>query len=202
MDLVSLVCCDLGSIVRGRSLAATELAAHMGRGVGLVPANHALTPLGPLAEPNPFGSIGDLRLLPDASTHVRLDAQPAPLELVLCDIVETDGEPWVCCPRRYLREALETLQGELGARALVSFEHEFQLLGGAHEAPGLPFSLEAQRRVHPLPSLVMGALHDAGLEPDRFFAEFASHQFEVPTAATEGIRSADRSVLFKEIVVQ
>ena len=200
MDLVSLVCCDLGSIVRGRSLAATELAAHMGRGVGWVPANHALTPLGPLADPNPFGSIGDLRLLPDASTHVRLDAQQAPLELVLCDIVETDGEPWVCCPRRYLREALETLQGELGARALVSFEHEFQLLGGAHEAPGLPFSLEAQRRVHPFPSLVMGALHDAGLEPERFFAEFASHQFEVPTAAAEGIRSADRSVLFKEIV--
>src|SRR5690242_16321592 len=115
MDLVSLVCCDLGSIVRGRSLAATELAAHMGRGVGWVPANHALTPLGPLAEPNPFGSIGDLRLLPDASTHVRLDAQPAPLELVLCDIVETDGEPWVCCPRRYLRDTLETLHGELGA---------------------------------------------------------------------------------------
>jgi glutamine synthetase len=197
-DLVSLVCCDLGSIVRGRSLAATELAAHMTTGVGWVPANHALTPLGPLAEPNPFGSVGDLRLLPDPATHVRLDEQPWPLELVLCDIVETDGQPWVCCPRQYLREALGELHDELGARLLASFEHEFQLLADGPAA--LPFSLEAQRRAGDFAPHVMGALGDAGLEPERFFAEFSSHQFEIPIAPSEGIRCADRSVLFKEVV--
>ncbi|MGA8363387.1 MAG: hypothetical protein WB709_02585, partial [Solirubrobacteraceae bacterium] len=68
-DLVALVCCDLGAIVRGRSLPASDLDAHLAAGVGWVPANHALTPLGPLAEPNPFGSIGDLRLLPDLDTR-------------------------------------------------------------------------------------------------------------------------------------
>ena len=46
----------------------------------------------------------------------------------------------------------------------------------------------------------MGALHEAGVEPERFFAEFAAHQFEIPMAAAEGIGGADRSVLFKEIV--
>jgi glutamine synthetase len=198
IDLVSLVCCDLGSIVRGRSLAATELASHMSRGVGWVPANHALTPLGPLAEPSPFGSIGDLRLLPDPAAHVRLDEHPGPLELVLCDIVQTDGEPWSCCPRQYLREALLALQSELGARVVASFEHEFQLV--SDEPAALPFSLEAQRRAGEFPPHVMGALGDAGLEPELFFAEFSSHQFEIPMAPTEGIRCADRSVLFKEIV--
>jgi glutamine synthetase len=198
VELVSLVCCDLGAIVRGRSLPTSELSAHMDTGVGWVPANHALTPLGPLAEPNPFGSVGDLRLLPDASSHVRLDEEPEPLELLLCDIVETDGRPWTCCPREFLRRALAGLEGELGARVLVSFEHEFQLL--SDEEPALPFSLEAQRRAGSFPSHVMGALGDAGVEPERFFAEFSSHQFEIPTAAAEGIRGADRSVIFKEVV--
>jgi glutamine synthetase len=198
VELVSLVCCDLGSIVRGRSLPASELATHMQTGVGWVPANHALTPLGPLAEPNPFGSVGDLRLMPDAATHVRLDEEPGPLELLLCDIVETDGEPWECCPREFLREALGALERELGARVLASFEHEFQLL--SEEEAALPFSLEAQRRAGEFPSRVMGALGDAAVEPERFFAEFSSHQFEIPIAASEGMRSADRSVVFKEVV--
>ena len=51
VDLVMLACCDLGGIVRGRSLASSELAAHVDVGVGWVPANHALTPLGGLANP-------------------------------------------------------------------------------------------------------------------------------------------------------
>ena len=73
LDLVALVCCDLGAIVRGRSLPSLELTNSLDSGVGWVPANHALTPLGPLAEVNPFGSTGDLRLRPDAETHVRLE---------------------------------------------------------------------------------------------------------------------------------
>ena len=129
-DLLALVCCDLGSIVRGRSLPASELAPYLDAGVGWVPANHALTPLGPLAEPNPFGSTGDLRLLPDIDTRVRVEAGSgaSALELVLCDLVETDGTPWECCPRRFLRDALTELQDELGVRLVASFEHELQLL--------------------------------------------------------------------------
>jgi len=70
-ELVAFVCCDLGSIVRGRSLPASELGARLDSGVGWTPANHALTPLGDLAEPNPFGPLGDVRLIGDASTRVR-----------------------------------------------------------------------------------------------------------------------------------
>jgi len=199
-ELVALVCCDLGSIVRGRSVPSAELAQHLRAGVGWVPANHALTPLGPVAEPNPFGSTGDLRLLPDADTHVLVgaDGGESALELVLCDIVDTDGEPWECCPRSFLRESLRALERELGARLVASFEHEFQLL--LDSPPALPFTLEEQRRVEPFPSRVMGALVDAGVEPERFFAEYAAHQFEVPVAAAEGMASADRAVVLREVV--
>jgi len=198
VELAMLACCDLGAIVRGRALVADDLAAHIAAGVGWVPANHALTPLGPLAEPNPFGSTGDLRLLPDTATRVRLDREFDPLELLLCDIVEIDGRPWECCPRHFLREALGALERELGARLRASFEHEFVLL--SEQQPGLPFSLEEQRRMSPFPARVIGALRQAGVEPERFLAEFSPHQFEIPMAAAEGLAAADRSVVFKEVV--
>jgi glutamine synthetase len=205
-ELVALVCCDLGSIVRGRSVLASELAEHLRHGIGWVPANSALTPHGPLADPNPFGSTGDLRLLPDAATRTRIEggARGEPLELVLCDIVELDGRPWECCPRDFLREAAAELERELGARVRASFEHEFQLLRASSperdEPPALPFTLAAQRRVEPFPRELMGALLEAGLEPERFFAEYAPHQFELPLAPAGALASADRSVLLRELV--
>jgi glutamine synthetase len=199
-ELVALVCCDLGSIVRGRAVLSTELEEHLRAGIGWVPANHALTPLGPVAEPNPFGSTGDLRLLPDAATRARVgpDADHSALELMLCDIVETDGRPWQCCPRSFLREALLELERELDARLVASFEHEFQLQ--LDTPPALPFTLDAQRRVEPFPAQVMGALVDAGVAPERFFAEYAPHQFEIPVAPAEGLVSADRAVVLREVV--
>jgi glutamine synthetase len=227
-DLVALVCCDLGAIVRGRSLPAAELGAHLQAGVGWVPANHSLTPLGALAESTPFDSTGDLRLLPDPETHVRVEGEEraGALELVLCDILETDGRPWECCPRHFLREAVEELREELGAHVVTSFEHEFQLVhddggrlpphdsegrvfphvnGGRVQAPrdyaaGLPFSLEAQRRVAPFAAEVMEALLQAGAQPERFFAEFAPRQFEIPVQAAAGIAGADRAVVLREVV--
>jgi glutamine synthetase len=199
-ELVALVACDLGAVVRGRSVLAAELTEYLELGVGWVPANLALTPLGPLAEPNPFGSTGDLRLAPDASTHVRVGAEPGeiPLELILCDIVETDGGAWECCPRTFLRRALEDLTTRTGALLSASFEHEFQLLRS--ERPELPFSLAAMRAAEPFASSLMGALVEAGVEPERFFAEFAGHQFEVPVAPAAGVQAADRAVVLREVV--
>ncbi len=259
-ELVALVCCDLGGIVRGRSLPTAELGETLRVGVGWVPANHSLTPHGPLAARTPFDSTGDLRLLPDPDTHVRVEAEatgsgwvsgpvggpaggPAggppnkganALELVLCDIVETDGTPWECCPRRFLRDALAELERELGARVIASFEHEFQLLGSERGAasfspeppaarpspeplpappsldpptappsldpPAAPFSLEALRRAEPFAAEAIGALVEAGAQPERIFAEFAPHQFEIPVGATDGVGAADRGVVVKEVV--
>jgi glutamine synthetase len=199
-ELVALVACDLGAIVRGRAVFLSELQEHLDAGIGWVPANLALTPLGPLAEPNPFGSTGDLRLMPDPDTHVRVGAEPAgsAFELVLCDIVETDGAPWECCPRTFLKRALAALSERAGATVTASFEHEFQLLHP--ERAHLPFSLAALRAAEPFATTLMAALVEAGVEPERFFAEFASHQFEIPVAPAGGLEAADRAVVMREVV--
>jgi glutamine synthetase len=199
-ELIALVCCDLGAIVRGRSVFASDLPEHLRSGVGWVPANHALTPLGGLAAGSPFGSTGDLRLMPDEATRARVDPDvgASAMELLLCDIVELDGTPWACCSRSFLREAVARLERELEVEVHASFEHEFQL--GSDEPTALPFSLDAQRRVDPFPVRVMAALAQAGTRPERFFAEFADHQFEIPVAATTALASADRAVVFREVV--
>lgn len=199
LELVSLVYCDLGAIVRGRSMPAVTLANQPTASVGWVPSAVARPPFGRV-EHNSFGAIGDLRLLPDLDTRVAIpgDDDHSALDFVLCDLVETDGQPWDCCPRAALRAALAGLHEQLDARLLASFEHEFQLL---LDPPALPaMSLQAHRAIDPFPVRVMSALASAGVEPERFVPESAAHQFEIPVAPTDGIAAADRSVAVKEVI--
>ncbi len=46
----------------------------------------------------------------------------------------------------------------------------------------------------------MDALTQAGVQPERVFAEFAAHQFEIPVAPAEGMAAADRGVVLREVV--
>jgi glutamine synthetase len=199
-ELVGFLYCDLGGVVRGRFVTEDEAARRMQTGLGWVPANQALTPLGTIAEPNRFGPLGDLRILPDAATRVEVpDAGEAgPLRFYLCDAVEPDGTPWDCCPRVWLQTVLDRFERETGARVVAAFEHEFQLISAA--PPATPFSLEGVRREGAFPGLLTAALQAAGAEPETFLPEYGPHQFEVPCRPALGLAAADRSVVVKEVV--
>ena len=199
-ELVSLVTCDLAGLVRGRSVPLAELDRRLEIGVGWVPANQSISAFGDLAEPNPWGSAGDVRLMPDATTRVRLDRWPAiaPLHLVLCDISELDGSDWDACGRTFLRRSLDRLHRHAGVRLQAAFEHEFVLESPGSAPPA--FSLEAQRAAEPFGSQVMAALREAGVEPESFLPEYGERQFEIPVAPAAGVAAADRSVVMKEVV--
>jgi glutamine synthetase len=200
-ELVGFLHSDLSGLNRGRSVPASELESRLEAGVGWVPADQALTPFGPIAEPNPWGSTGDLRLLPDRAASVRVDLwdQVSPLHFFLCDAANTDGSPWDSCPRTLLKDALGRLEQEAGLGLVASFEQEFLLLGPTLEkGPG--FSFEAQRLVEPFGPLVMAALGQAGLEPEMFLPEYGPGQFEIPCAPAEGVAAADRAAAVREVV--
>jgi glutamine synthetase len=199
-ELLALIHCDLGSVVRARSLPMEDLEREAHLSAGWVPSAQARPPLGPSAKSNPFGSRGDMRLLADRDTLAIVGAEEgsSALGLVICDLVETTGKPWDCCPRAFLRETLGELEQELGCTAWGSFEHEFQLLLDIPAGP--PLSLEAQRVVDPFPGKAMAALAEAGLKPERFLAERSPHQFEIPVAPARGLASADHSVLLREVL--
>ena len=72
-ELVTYVTTDIAAITRGRAVSASSLPDALSKGVGWVPANLSLTPFDEIASPNPFGSSGDLRLIPDREAGVRVE---------------------------------------------------------------------------------------------------------------------------------
>lgn len=212
-NLLTIVTTDFAGITRGRSLPsrlAPPLAAGDGGGaedggdtapsVGWVPANMSLTPFDLIADPNPWGSAGDLRLCgdPQARACVALPGAATPLDVMMGDLTDLDGAPWALCPRGFLKSALADLERETGLTLLVSFEHEFQLSGtGWQAAPA--FSLRALRQADPFGPDLMAACRDAGLSPEVFIAEYGRDQFEITLAPADGVTAADRAVLLREI---
>ena len=149
--LVILTILDYAGIARGRGVPRHRFdAANGARTCGWVPANMSLTTFGIIADPNPRGSAGDLRLLPDARARYACwpARAPTPLDLVMSDIIELDGTPWMCCPRGFLKAALADFMSETGCEFIAAFEQEFQILGADWQAAPA-FGVSALRRASP-----------------------------------------------------
>lgn len=198
-ELVMFLHTDLSGLSRGRGFPVGDLESRLQSGVGWVPADQALTAFGPIADPNPWGPLGDLRLMADPATKTRVDLWPeaSPLHFYLCDATNTDGSPWDSCPRTFLKDALARLESEAGLRLVSGFEHEV-FLGGAPQGPG--FTMEAHRVVEPFGPLVMAALEQAGQEPEMFLPEYGPGQFEMTCRPAEGVAGADRASILREVV--
>lgn len=197
MPLIFAATCDIAGKVRGKAFPADQLERRLTRGVGWVPTNVQINCFDGIGD-SPFGSLGDLLLVPDpqAEVHQAFGAG-VPEHFMLGDIVTLDGDPWDFCTRHILRTALARLHALSDARLLSAFEHEFQLKGG-----GLPYQgfgragFEAQRA---LQETLMGALHAAGLTPDSIMKEYGPNQFEVVIAPEIGLRAADAAVILREL---
>jgi glutamine synthetase len=202
--LVAFLYTDISGISRGRAFPAKDLPNRLKSGVGWVPANQSLSSLGPIADENPWGSLGDLRLMPDPSTEVRVDLESGvpPLHFLLCDATTLEGEGWPSCPRVLLKHALDELTSKTGARMLAAFEHEFHLSLPVFEgaASGAPFSIEALRRAEPFPHKVVAALAASGLEVETFLPEYGPNQYEFACRPVEGVGAADAAVISREVV--
>lgn len=200
-SLVAVVTTDLAAITRGRLVAASRYEKIAAAGVGWLQANICLTPFNGIADPNPWGSQGDLRLVPDPGARFRTEQTGAAtaFDMVIGDIVELDGDPWRACPRTFLRDALADLKAATGLELIAAFEQEFAL-STPFAAPAHSLSLEGVRRIDPFGPRLMAALGEAGVEPEVFIAEFGPNQFEITCAPAPGLTAADRAVAVREIV--
>ena len=200
--LVNLVVVDYAGIARGRGVPRRAFdESHGIKTCGWVPANMSLTTFDIIADPNPWGSRGDLRLVPDnRARYACWPSQAAtPLDIVMCDITELDGAPWICCPRNFLKSALADFKAETGCDFIATFEQEFKVLGAEWEAAS-SFGLSALRRADPFGSEVVAALEQAGIPIEMFVAEYGRDQFELTTPPSEGVAAADRAVVIREVV--
>ncbi len=199
-ELIVACCTDLAGKLRGKAFPASQIDKRLRRGVGWTPTNVQITCFDVIAE-SPFGSLGDLVLLPDEAARVRVDFGDGspPEHLALGDIVHTDGRPWELCTRSILKAALDRLERVAGLTLVGAFEHEFQLrdrpprLGDAYTVAGF----RAERH---LAETVMAAARAAGLEPDTFMKEFGPDQYEVTVAPARGVAIADQATILRELV--
>src|SRR5579862_9511957 len=70
--LIFVGTCDLAGLVRGKGFPAEDWQARMRKGIGLTHSNIMMSPFGPIYD-TPFGTQGDLMLVPDSTTKVEVE---------------------------------------------------------------------------------------------------------------------------------
>jgi glutamine synthetase len=196
-----LACCsDLAGKVRGKAFPAVEAEKRLRRGVGWTPTNVQITCFDVIAD-SPFGSLGDLVLIPDETTKVRiaLEDDVPPEQFVIGNIRYTDGRPWEFCTRSILEDALAKLKDVSGLTLLGAFEHEFQLLNMVDDSHGA-FTSAGFRAERAFCEAIIAAMREAGVSPDTILREFGPSQYEVTMNPQQGITVADHSLITREVV--
>jgi glutamine synthetase len=190
---------DISGTVRGKGFPSHLLEKRLASGVGWTPTNIMFTALGTIA-PSPFGPFGDLILRPDPNAVANVDfGDGSPREhFFLCDLLETDGSPWVCCPRTFLRNVADELKRETGVTARVAFEHEF-FYAGARGRVGDMYALDAVRRHGAFGETFLAALAQCGIEADSYLSEFGEDQFEVTFPPEGPLAACDKAVILREL---
>jgi glutamine synthetase len=190
---------DIAAQVRGKGFPAKDLDTRMTKGIGWTPTNIAISAFGPIAN-SPFGSLGDLILMPDPETKVRVDfGDGSPLEhFYLCDVVNTDCTPWECCPRTFLRAAVQSLEKETGLRVIAALEQEF-VYGGAEPNPASAYALGSVRRHGAFGEAYLHALRMAGVDCDSYLPEYGRQQYELTYRPQPAVRAADHALIAREM---
>jgi glutamine synthetase len=139
-DLIFVGTCDIAGHVRGKGFPARELPARRKRGVGWTHSNLMQTAFGPILD-TPFGTGGDLMVVPDMSAEARVDFGDglAPEHFFLGDVRNTDESAWECCPREFLRRAVAALDAASG---LISTPLSSRSLStpGSRIVPAMPIA--------------------------------------------------------------
>ena len=186
---------DLSGIVRGKSFPKSQWQKRLKRGVGWTPTNVQITCFDSISD-SPFGSLGDLALVPDVQTHFYLDMGENPLEFALGDIHTLEGEPWAFCTRSLAKKALAQLKAASGVEPLVAFEHEFQIKDMEARC-GDGFGLKGFRDAQLWAEALLDALRQTSVKPDTFMKEYGPSQYEITNKPERGITAADNAVILR-----
>lgn len=193
--LVFVATSDIAGLVRGKSFPVSEWNKRSVRGVGWTPTNVQITCFDTIAE-SPFGSLGDLALVPDAQARFQMGDPGKTLDVALGDIQSLEGEPWDFCTRSHAKRALSALHKLSGATVLSAFEHEFQLKDAPVRA-GDSFGLKGFRDAQAWAEALIAELERTSCKPDTFMKEYGPSQYEITNKPAIGITSADNAVILR-----
>jgi len=186
---------DIAGILRGKSFPAADWEKRLQRGVGWTPTNVQITCFDTISE-SPFGSFGDLALVPDPDTRITLKDGDDVFDFALGDIRSLEGEPWAFCTRSLARRSLEELHQASGARLLSAFEHEFQIKD-MPPRPGDGFGLKGFRDARNWSGAFLASLAQTSCQPDTFMKEYGPSQYEITIKPTLGIVTPDNAAILR-----
>ena len=218
---------DQHGVLRGKTLAAAEVANALERGVTLTSTlllkdtSHrtvfpAFTPGGGVGMPELQGAA-DVLMVPDVSTFKVLP-WAADTGWVLCDLRLQDGRPVPYDSRAVLKKALAKLDYEFIAGLEVEF-HVFRIVDARLQPadagqPGSPPEVElltsgyqylTEQRydlIEPVVQLLQEGLSRLELPLRSFEVEFGPSQLEFTLAPLPGLQAADAMVLLRSAVKQ
>jgi glutamine synthetase len=200
---------DHGGIIRGKSASVTMLPARMTTGIGHTVAMMAMSMLDHLQPVEGMGPVGEVRIMPDPATFVRLPYAPG-AGAMLADLVLPGGDPWGGCARTYLKQAIADLATE-GYALTAAFEPEFTLGRREPDPAGGPdrlvpnddslcYSATGFHLAHDYTMDLLSALAAQGLQPEHYYPELGHGQQEMSVRHVPALRAADNHVLYRETV--
>jgi glutamine synthetase len=192
---------DNAGISRGKAVWHVGLEGALRGGVGLTVGQQALPMMFDAVIPETgLSAVGEARIVADLETFTPLSFAPGSA-MVLGNMVTVAGEPWLHCPRTFLKSQLLEAQ-KLGFEVFSSFENEFFLFN--NDDTPLDSSnyatLDAFEHSRIVINEMLEALETAGLTPEMYYPEAGTGQQEISIAPSMGVKAADQQVIFKTIV--
>ena len=209
--LVRFLYADHGGIIRGKSAGTERLRERMASGIGHTVAMMAMSMLDHLQPVDGMGPVGEVRIVPDPATYVRLPYAPGAAAM-LADLVQPDGTPWDACPRTFLKRAIAELAAE-GYGVQAAFEPEFTVgqRDSSPAGPSIPdrlipiddslcYSSTGLHLAHDFTMDLVAAMEAQGLAVEHYYPELGHGQHEVSIRHADALRAADNQVLYRETV--
>lgn len=203
LRLVRFSYCDPSGVIRAKSVHAARMAGKLHEGIGLTRAQNAVNVLEDLVDVPGMAPVGEIRLLPDPSTYVRLPWLDG-VGSLLCDQVGHDGLDWGGDPRSFLKR-LRAEAAEAGLELQAAFENEFYLASPGPDGP-VPYadagvySTAGLDRAAPVLQDIVDALVGQGLVVEQVLNEYGPGQLEISIRHAEALGAADNQVRFRDTV--
>jgi glutamine synthetase len=201
--LLRFLYCDPSGVIRGKQVHAVRLAAALESGLGLSRAQNAVNLLDDLVPVAGMEPVGEIRLVADPTTYAPLPWLGG-VGSVLCDQVGHDGLDWGCCPRAFLKRAVDRAAAA-GLRVRAAFENEFYLAERTDDGPrpwgnGPVYSSAGLDRSAPVLNDMVDALVAQGLVVEQAINEYGPGQQEISIRYAGALAAADNQLRLRDTV--
>lgn len=201
---VRFLYCDPSGIIRGKSVHIDKLMARVHGGIGLTVAMPAMNMLDQLQPVEGMGPVGEIRLVPDVDSYVRLPYAPHSAAM-MADMVTLDREPWGACARGFLKRMIGRAR-EAGLLIEAAFEPEWTLAKRQDDGSVVPAddslcfsSIGWETSVGVIDDIV-AAFEAQGMPVEQFYPELGHGQQELSIRHAPALRAADNQLRYRDTV--